>query len=103
MNKFCCDCGTLLDVQEHQNYCFACNKGFKKLNSQQKVVQEKVYVHQTAAEFLHQEARPLIDEECPKCGHGRAYYTTQQMRSADEGQTVFFECVKCGYKYKTNT
>ena len=40
-------------------------------------------------------AVPQVDEECPKCGHRRLAYYTLQLRSADEGQTVFYECVKC--------
>jgi len=29
-------------------------------------------------------------------------YYTQQLRSADEGSTVFYSCGQCGYKYSTN-
>lgn len=39
--------------------------------------------------------QPTIDQECPKCGHKKMYYTSRQMRSADEGETVIYECVKC--------
>ena len=30
---------------------------------------------------------------CPKCGHDKAYYEMKQIRSADESETRFFECV----------
>jgi len=40
---------------------------------------------------------PQIDEKCPKCGHGKMYFYTMQLRSVDEGSTVFYECVKCAY------
>ncbi|KAA0154936.1 hypothetical protein FNF27_02989 [Cafeteria roenbergensis] len=47
-------------------------------------------------------ARALVDEPCPKCAHSQMFFYTMQMRSADEGQTVFFECPKCGHNYSVN-
>lgn len=47
-------------------------------------------------------ARALVDEECPKCSHRGLYFYTMQLRSADEGQTVFYECPSCGHKYSVN-
>lgn len=38
-----------------------------------------------------------IKEKCPKCGNDEMVYHTMQLRSADEGQTVFYNCKKCGY------
>jgi DNA-directed RNA polymerase I subunit RPA12 len=51
---------------------------------------------------LASRTRATVDEDCPKCGnHGLEFYTLQ-LRSADEGQTVFYECTKCGHKYSQN-
>lgn len=47
--------------------------------------------------------RATVDEPCPKCGHQGLEFYTMQLRSADEGQTVFYECPECAYKYSTNT
>lgn len=44
-----------------------------------------------------------VDEKCPQCGHQGMEFYTMQLRSADEGQTVFYECPDCRYKYSTNT
>lgn len=42
-------------------------------------------------------------EVCRACGHTEAYFKTAQLRSVDEGQTVFFECTKCGHARAENT
>ena len=46
---------------------------------------------------------PIVDRKCPKCGHDQMSYATAQLRSADEGQTVFFTCLKCKYKESENS
>lgn len=38
---------------------------------------------------------PVVERKCPKCGYDKMSYATLQLRSADEGQTVFFTCLKC--------
>lgn len=45
----------------------------------------------------------LVNEECPKCNNPQMKFYTLQTRSADEGQTVFYECLKCSYKTKVDT
>ena len=40
----------------------------------------------------------IIAQRCEQCGREEVRYYTQQLRSADEGSTVFYEC-DCGYKY----
>ncbi|RUS28076.1 transcription factor S-II-domain-containing protein, partial [Jimgerdemannia flammicorona] len=49
------------------------------------------------------EGAATIKEKCPSCGHDEMHFHTMQLRSADEGQTVFYNCAKCGYKYSVNT
>ena len=50
-----------------------------------------------------EKVRATVQEACPKCKHPELQYYTMQLRSADEGQTVFYECAKCGHTFSTNT
>jgi DNA-directed RNA polymerase I subunit RPA12 len=43
-----------------------------------------------------------VEQECPNCGHGVLEFYTMQMRSVDEGQTVFYECLECGHRFSQN-
>ena len=53
-------------------------------------------------ELQKQRQRATTDEACPKCGNQGMEYYTMQLRSADEGQTVFYECPKCKHKFSIN-
>ena len=56
-----------------------------------------------AAKKEEGEEGPVIDRKCPKCNSEKMSYAAIQLRSADEGQTVFFTCVKCKYKESENS
>lgn len=47
--------------------------------------------------------RALVSEECQKCKNPKMFFWTQQLRSADEGQTVFYECPNCGHRLSINS
>ncbi|KAK9165119.1 hypothetical protein Scep_000310 [Stephania cephalantha] len=47
--------------------------------------------------------RARANQPCPKCNHPWLEYTSRQMRSADEGQTIFYSCPRCGHKFLHNT
>ena len=42
----------------------------------------------------------LANEACEKCGGNEVRFHTLQLRSADEGSTVFYTCHTCGHKYE---
>lgn len=46
--------------------------------------------------------RATIEEPCPRCNHPEVGYYTVQLRSVDEGQTVFYECPQCKYTWSIN-
>jgi len=43
--------------------------------------------------------RLTVEQRCDECGHTEAYYRTAQVRGADEGQTAFFQCVRCKHQW----
>lgn len=45
---------------------------------------------------VQESSGPLVDKTCVKCQNQEMSYATLQLRSADEGQTVFYTCPKCG-------
>lgn len=56
-----------------------------------------------AAEEEDEAEGPVIDRKCPKCANDKMSYATLQLRSADEGQTVFYTCTKCNFKETENS
>ncbi|EWC45364.1 hypothetical protein DRE_00763 [Drechslerella stenobrocha 248] len=46
--------------------------------------------------------RAQLETPCPQCDHPVMNFTTVQLRSADEGATVFYTCPNCNYRYSTN-
>ncbi|KAF8980126.1 DNA-directed RNA polymerase I kDa polypeptide [Cyathus striatus] len=44
----------------------------------------------------------LVAEKCPACGHMEAYSKEMQLRSADEGSTIFYTCASCKHGWRVN-
>ncbi len=97
---FCRDCGALLDVSRSSSskigcircpYSVAlhhyCNSYTRVSSSRAKIDYNALYSKLSAGE-----ARASVNETCPKCQHGVCWFKSVQMRSADEGETVFYEC-----------
>ncbi|RGB34740.1 DNA-directed RNA polymerase I subunit A12 [Rhizophagus diaphanus] len=112
---FCHRCGTLMintgdDVLE----CLACNA--KKdaaeyddiiivTKSNPKSFPSKLRLRRSKIQQLdrYKEESARIKEKCPNCGNDEMNYHTMQLRSADEGQTVFYHCPSCGHKFSINS
>ena len=82
---------------------------YDRLSRELELTQEKARLHfqhrreVEGAVALLEKQRAEVDEECPKCTNPRMLFWTRQLRSADEGQTVFYECPACEYRFSTNT
>ncbi|KAJ6807655.1 DNA-directed RNA polymerase I subunit RPA12-like [Iris pallida] len=115
---FCSICGTRLSFDSLEvARCRHC--GFER-NASELIAKETTYI--ITAEDIRRELklepfvlletapvdeevvqRAVVNEACPQCHNPQLEYHTKQLRSADEGQTVFYECPKCGHKFSINT
>jgi DNA-directed RNA polymerase I subunit RPA12 len=57
---------------------------------------------QAALRHSNEPVRATIEEPCIKCGHREVGYYTVQLRSVDEGSSVFYECPSCKHTWSIN-
>jgi DNA-directed RNA polymerase I subunit RPA12 len=107
MEYFCDFCGTIKPIpilNTELPICPLCSQTVRinKLLTSERVV--KLHFEKRIQIGDHAVGeRPMIEERCPNCGQEGLYFTTAQLRSADEGQTVFYECPKCGHRFSQNS
>ncbi|EHK22204.1 uncharacterized protein TRIVIDRAFT_60923 [Trichoderma virens Gv29-8] len=113
---FCTDCGNLLPATKgtEQNVlscecCSAENKdtGAKIIVTKSKpsdfpsFLRQKLQSSVQAVEKHTLNTESTVRERCPNCGREEVKYTTVQLRSADEGSTVIYNC-ECGFSWNEN-
>ncbi|XP_050309749.1 DNA-directed RNA polymerase I subunit RPA12 [Anthonomus grandis grandis] len=111
---FCSDCGSILPPLKSTGgvSCYTCSKNFEP----QMLVDKNSEVHYTIhfnvrsvptknsnEQKEDEDEGPVVERKCPKCGNEKMSYATLQLRSADEGQTVFYTCTKCKFKESENS
>ncbi|PWN44006.1 putative RPA12-13.7 kd subunit of DNA-directed RNA polymerase I [Ceraceosorus guamensis] len=116
---FCPACGSLLDVPTDEDVvrCTPCGgvvdaKVYDNLSIVTKSApnafpsalrQKRTLVHSVdPAEAGKRAEDATIKEKCPNCGNEEMRFHTLQMRSADEGSTIFYTCPRCAYKFSQN-
>lgn len=94
---FCPKCGSvLMPKNEKGKKVFRCSCGYTDKKMEAPSVKEKIEPKDEIPVVDKEiEPLPLVDAECPSCGHKKAYYWTVQTRSADEPETKFYRCEKC--------
>ncbi|KAL6120283.1 rpa12 [Nucleospora cyclopteri] len=100
-----CSCGTVITVEQLDSVvkCRRC----EEIIPENKILEmniktEKIY-EEHKEEIKEEKTAAKIKKECVKCGNDEMLFNTAQLRSADEGQTVFYKCEKCGYKETTQS
>ncbi|EGC33646.1 hypothetical protein DICPUDRAFT_36381 [Dictyostelium purpureum] len=106
---FCPQCNAFLNYPRSTSQlitCSLCTFSKNKFDIQdKKIITKSSLFNKTEAkkDDSEEDRGAIIDEKCPNCGHGKMYFKTAQTRSADEGQTIFYDCVKCSHKFSTNS
>ena len=112
---FCTDCGNLLDrssgLQKANLDCDVCGASCKDLSSKVIVTRSKPDAFPSSLRAKRSEVQTASADDvqkdatirmtCEKCGREEVRYYTMQLRSADEGTTVFYTC-ECGHKWNDN-
>ncbi|XP_038141840.1 DNA-directed RNA polymerase I subunit RPA12 [Cyprinodon tularosa] len=111
--NFCPECGNVLPLpgMSQTVRCPRCSFSIPVIEfSGLEVCSAVVFnpVEQSAAALEDEEGGselkgPVIDRRCARCNKEGMIYHTRQMRSADEGQTVFFTCMHCRYQEKEDS
>lgn len=117
--EFCTHCGSVLTFPKVVTYsseltCNSCShkiaiKHFNGLSSTTRIefnskeLAKKEFQKSKKDNKGDHAIGPVVDRKCWKCGHEKMSYATLQTRSADEGQTVFYTCVKCGAQDNENS
>ncbi|KAF1348610.1 hypothetical protein BDV97DRAFT_297265 [Delphinella strobiligena] len=113
---FCTDCGNLLDsssgLQKTTLTCDVCGAKCKDTSAKTITTESKPDAFPSSLRDKRSDVQTLTEEDmqtsavikqpCEKCGKEEVRYYTQQLRSADEGSTVFYTCEGCGHKWNTN-
>jgi DNA-directed RNA polymerase I subunit RPA12 len=115
--NFCADCGDMLDFEIIENDMVLCQKcgGEVSVESITNHKIETVSYYHNSKDWMNKLAniedkfkvkqslqRQTVQEKCPECPSKKMYFYAIQTRSADEGSTVFYSCVKCGFVKKEN-
>lgn len=98
--EFCPKCSTMLMPDKNQ---FKCTCGYvKELSGAEKYIWP---------EFIDDEEKIIIKKEdicimpttkitCYKCGHRKGAWWLMQTKRADEPETRFIRCLKCGNTWR---
>eukprot|EP00040_Diaphanoeca_grandis_P012984 m.65685 g.65685 ORF g.65685 m.65685 type:complete len:124 (+) comp23590_c0_seq2:221-592(+) len=109
---FCGECGSLLPeaITSSHVTCDRCKvtipaaslEGVKLISVSREYAFQKPKFD-TNVKIAKKAIGAKTDEHCPNCGEQEMTFNTAQLRSADEGQTVFFTCGACGHTYSLNS
>ncbi|RSL95558.1 hypothetical protein CDV31_013832 [Fusarium ambrosium] len=109
--QFCNDCGNLLPISQNPEVkCDCCDKMCKSgshivsvshTNDFPSELRNKRTINMPT-QRSPQSTWSKIDQQCRECDSQEVRYTALQLRSADEGTTMFYSCPKCSARWNEN-
>ncbi|KKZ60122.1 hypothetical protein EMCG_05147 [[Emmonsia] crescens] len=107
--QFCDDCGTILDESAEANIqCDLCGKHNTNRLSTREVVsvsnkfpsslRTRLKSNTQVLTLKDRENKRRIQQDCLKCDAKEITWSELQLRSADEGTTIFYRCTQCGHR-----
>ncbi|KAI9836546.1 MAG: hypothetical protein M1819_001177 [Sarea resinae] len=112
---FCTDCGNLLNGSSGDEKailtCELCGSQCRDTSAKTVTTKSKPSAFPSSLRSKRSDVQTVsagdmqteatIKQTCTECGREEMRYYTLQLRSADEGSTVFYTC-ECGHKYSEN-
>ncbi len=97
--KFCKKCGSIMILKDGRFVCRKC--GYEeKAEEKEFVIESKRNDNDIPVIEEKVETLPKTKVVCPYCGNTEAYWWIRQMRAADEPETRFYRCTKCGKTWR---
>ncbi|KAI5743265.1 hypothetical protein M8J77_016258 [Diaphorina citri] len=108
-SEFCSKCGTILPLFDFKGdvKCYVCKTSYGPQVFEE--IKAEYTIHFNTVEKEKQKDKteiadgPIVERKCKRCNNDTMSYATLQLRSADEGQTIFFTCTKCHFKESENS
>lgn len=101
--EFCPKCKSMMFPAEGTLKCRKCGYEKNKDGVSDALVSKAERDDREEVTVLEQDmdvGLPTTTVRCEECGHNVAYWWLRQLRSADESETRFFKCVKCGTTWR---
>ncbi|OAX81002.1 hypothetical protein ACJ72_04657 [Emergomyces africanus] len=113
--QFCDDCGTILDESGDAHIvCDRCGKPSANIRLTQQIVstsestnfpsrlRDKLRSHTGIVTDRRPDNNRTIQVPCLNCDAKEVTWSELQLRSADEGTTIFYRCPKCNHRWSPN-
>ena len=108
---FCPHCGAILPLPNLSDHYTSCRCGYQikysdwhdMVLTDAKIILNEFDEVKEVKQRSNEDTGPVIERICGKCGHNQMSYKTQQLRSVDEGMSIFYCCLKCNFVEKEDS